>query len=413
MLLFARFCICQYTAYGTVVWLATGAVKNMEHPSIFNLPELIATLPDDLHTICERLLFVERVYGTPVPPPSMQNWIIKRFGSLDRIREQTIVKITHLWTLETAFFNPLRAYRHQDMTAAADRSSIEQAQETAIATDLDAHRMFRDPLRQTTADPFGRIQGEYCISASNVAKCDGWHGLVIFDEPHPLRFNQAQLCDYFNVAVRWLATAHQADTSARYPLIIWNCLWKAGASITHGHLQMLLGRGMAAGQVERWRRAAVAYRQRYNRRLSEESGELHTALGLTFQQTEEVCGYVSLTPVTERELVLVCRNPLVAAGWSLRDPDAFYVALQPVWQATFAALRALIDRQGVRSFNVAVYMPPCVTTSEAWTEMPLYVRIVDRGDLLSHLTSIGALEMFVGGVITVDPFAIAAGIPQT
>lgn len=385
----------------------------MVHPSIFNLPELIAALPDDLHTICERLLFVERVYGTPVPPPSMQDWIIRRFGTLDRVCEQTIVKTTHLWTLETAFFNPLRACRHRDMAAEADRSSTEHAQEAAIMADLDAHRMFREPLQQTTADLFGRIRGEYCISASNIAKCDGWHGLVIFDEPHPLRFNQAQLCDYFNVAVRWLATAHQADTSARYPLIIWNCLWKAGASITHGHLQMLLGRGMAAGQVERWRRATVEYRQRYDRRLSEESGQLHTALGLTFQHTEEVWGYVSLTPVKERELVLVCRNPLVAAGWSLYDSDGLYAALQPVWQAIYAALRALIDQQGVRSFNVAVYMPPCATTSEAWAEMPLYVRIVDRGNLLSHLTSIGALEMFAGGVITVDPFAVAAAMLQT
>lgn len=73
----------------------------------------------------------------------------------------------------------------------------------------------------------------------------------------------------------------------------------------------------------------------------------------------------------------------------------------------------LIDQQGVRSFNVAVYMPPCAITSEPWTEMPLYVRIIDRGDLLSHLTSIGALEMFAGGVITVDPFAVAAAMLQT
>lgn len=385
----------------------------MVHHSIFDLPELIAALPSDLHTICERLLFVERVYGTPVPPPSMQDWIIRQFGALDRVCEQTIVKTTHLWTLETAFFNPLRACRNQDRVTTTDRSSIEQAQEAAIMTDLDAHRMFRDPLHQTTADPFGRIRGEYCISASNIAKCDGWHGLVIFDEPHPLRFNQAQLCDYFNVAVRWLATAHRADPAACYPLIIWNCLWKAGASITHGHLQMLLGRGMAAGQIERWRRAAVAYHQHYNRRLSEDIGHLHTALGLTFQQTNEVWGYVSLTPVKERELVLMCRNPLVAAGWSLHDPDLFYAALQPVWQATYAALRALIDQQGVRSFNVAVYLPPCTTTSEAWTEMPLYVRIVDRGNLLSHLTSIGALELFAGGVITVDPFAVVAAMQSS
>lgn len=383
----------------------------MSLPSILMLPELIAALPGEMRTLCDRLMFVERAHGTLVPPPAMHAWITRYFGDLERVREQTVVKVMNRLTLETAFYSPLRAYRPQESeTSAKHTADPDQILDTLIAAKTGPHDMFRAPLNQTPADVFGRIRGKHCVSASNVAKCDGWHGLVIFDEPHPLRFNQAQIRDYFDVALRWLVAAHRVDPAARYPLIAWNGLWKGGASITHGHMQMILSRGMACGHVERWRRAADAYRTNHDGSLLCDLWHLHQALGLAFGKRDQAAGYVTLTPVKDRELVLFSRLPREAHDWGTMDSSGARAALEPLWDLTCAALRTLIDVEGVRCFNVAVYLPPCAPTDEAWNELPVCVRIVDRGNPLSRTVSIGAMELFASSIITVDPFPVAAAL---
>ncbi len=386
----------------------------MPDPSIAMLPELIAALPNKLQTVADQVLFVERVYGYPVPPPPMRDWIEQRFGSLEQVAKQAIVKVTNRWSLEAAYYNPLRARRplgDDDLNVRQNRATdAEQELEALINANAGPHDMFGDPFNQTTVDLFGRIQGRYCVSASNVAKGDGWHGLVIFNEFHPLHFTQDQVRDYFDVAMRWLVAAHNTDANARYPLILWNCLWRAGASMTHGHLQTMLAQGMAAGQVECWRRAAVAYRAHHGRNLGIALAQLHDALGLTFWQRHGVLGYVTLTPIRDRELILLTRNLSHVNDWSTLDYAVVQAALEPLWDATCTALRCLIDTQGVRSFNVAVYLPPCGPTAEPWDDLPVYVRIVDRGNPLTRTVNFGAMELFASSVITVDPFAVAAAL---
>jgi hypothetical protein len=41
-----------------------------------------------------------------------------------------------------------------------------------------------------------------------------------------------------DLAKQWFAKAHAYDPAARYPYLMWNCLWRAGGSIVHGHMQM-------------------------------------------------------------------------------------------------------------------------------------------------------------------------------
>lgn len=389
----------------------------MPIPSPAHLPELIAALPAEMQELAHRLLSVERTYGQAVPPPEMTDWIVQHFGGVEQVREQTIIRVTNLATLDSASFNPLRARRPQERETAGPLSS-DATLEHLIAAQAGENDTFRDPLRGTTADCFGRIEGRFCVSASNVAKYDGWHGLVIFNEFHPLRFTRDQLLDYFGVAVRWLATAHQHDPQARYPMITWNCLWKSGASITHGHMQMTLSRGMASGQVERARRAALAYRNQYNRNLCHDLWLLHAALGLGCcgpdkndeqDEREQVRGYVSLTPIKDREVVLLGSIPDREQHWGREhNAAALRASLEPLWEHTWNVLRNLIDVQGVRSFNLAVSLPPAGPSPEPWDDMPVRVRLVDRGDPTTRLVNFGAMELFASSVITADPFAVAA-----
>ena len=54
--------------------------------------------------------------------------------------------------------------------------------------------------------------------------------------------------------------ARRRPSGARNYLLIWNCLWRAGGSIIHGHAQALLGAGPHYARLERFRRDVAAWR---------------------------------------------------------------------------------------------------------------------------------------------------------
>lgn len=382
--------------------------------SISQLPVLRDHLDDRSRTVFDRLFYLEQTMGHTVPPATMEPWIERHFGTVSRVVQQTIIRVTNRLTLESAIYNPIRGKRPLDegKVVAEKRDDLLEEQ---IAAYGGASDMFQRPLQETPADVFGRIAGQYCITSSNVAKFDGLHGLVIFNEYHPLRFSREQLYDYFAVALRWFVQAQQQNPAACYPLITWNCLWKSGASITHGHMQMTLSQGMAHGQVERWRRASVMYAEMYQADLAADLWHVHQQLGLGFCDFPDVHGYVTLTPVKDREVRLVSGvvpfSSLVDGELGDEAQQMYISALQqrlvPLWDATYATLRNFIEHQGVRSFNLAVYLPPLTQTAEEWLNPRAYVRIVDRGDPLSRMVNLGAMEMFAASIISVNPFEVA------
>jgi hypothetical protein len=386
----------------------------------------IANLPAQRRQLFAQLFDVDVTIGHALPPPEMERWVIQQFGALEPVREQTIVKIVNRLTLESALFNPLRARRptqpgsHStpiDMavplpidTAQGSSSGQAQALEEWIARELAEHDIFRDPERDTTADVFGRIRGQHCVTASNVAKYAGWHGLVIFDEPHPLRFGTAQLRDYLDVALRWLAAAHARDPQAIYPIITWNCLPKSGATLMHGHMQIALTRGMHYTHVERWRRAAESYRARAGASYFNDLFALHADLELAIPFWAETRVFAHLTPVRNRVMVLLAQahTPVAAATPPLPSHWVRGPGGEGLPTALCHVLRRLIDEHGMRAFNVAIALPPLGPTLEDWRAMPIIARIADRGDPLTTRGDMGAMELFAANVITADPFEVAA-----
>jgi hypothetical protein len=320
------------------------------------------------------------------------------------------VKIVNRLTLESALFNPLRARRP------TKPGGGDPALEEWIARELAEYDIFRDPERDTTADVFGRIRGQHCMTASNVAKYAGWHGLVIFDEPHPLRFGSEQMRDYLDVALRWLAAAHARDPQAIYPIITWNCLPKSGATIMHGHMQIALTRGMHYTHVERWRRAAESYRTHAGAKYFDDLFALHAKLELAIPYGAETRVFAHLTPARNREIVLLADQSVgpvnqkterqeAIVSWS---PDLLIAWSELLGEALSIILRRLIDEQGMRAFNVAIALPPLGPAPEGWRTMPIIARIADRGDPLTTRGDMGAMELFAANVITADPFEVAA-----
>lgn len=355
----------------------------MPEKSIVKINDYLAELGEEERSLFERIFKVFVTEGAIEPPDTMIPWIEARFGPVERVRRQRIVKIVNLITMESALFNSLRAGRPIEARSSEDVEAAIKAQEGDP---------FCRPLELTPSDVFGRIGGHHSITASNVAKYDCFHGLVIFNKHNPLTFGLEEVKDYFDTALAWAQKAHQVDPEARYFFLMWNCLWKSGASIIHGHLQMTLTKGMHYAKIEALRRAALNYRERFGSNYFDDLYRVHETLGLGWE--EKGVRYLAyITPVKEKETLLM--------AWDLADP---------LKEAAYRVLRAFIDKLGVKSFNLALYMPPLAPTPEDWGGFPCLIRIVDRGDPSSKTADFGAMELYAASVISDDPFRVAEAL---
>jgi hypothetical protein len=212
---------------------------------------------------------------------------------------------------------------------------------------------------------------------------------VIFSEHDPLAFTRASVQDAVSVARQWFDASHQVDPSAVYPLVMWNCLWKSGASIPHGHMQVSLSREMHYGQIERQRRIAAEYRREHGANFFDDTFAIHEALGIGVERNG-IRVMAHLTPRKEKECMLY--------GNAL---DEGFV------DVLYEVLHCLTGVLNVVSFNLVAWLPPLVDTGEDWSEFPVVVRMVDRGDPLNRTADFGAMELYAASVVSSDPFKVA------
>ena len=369
--------------------------------AITQLDEIVATLSPEDRTRFDRLYDFNRSTARVLPPETMEDWITGQFKYLseepqgtpewraqvlDRVRHQPIVHVLNRVTCQATLFNAVRALK-----------PVEAKDATEIKEEIEKTRggPFCRPLELTPENTFGRIGG--AKTCANVAAYDGWHGMVIFEEHSPLEFRQdayrpEQVADMLAVAREWAATVHAEDTEARFFFLMWNCMWKAAASIIHGHAQMVVGRKFHYGKVERLRRDAAAYRAEHGADYFKDFVAVHEALGLADRrQGESVTTLAHLTPIKERELMIVADDGLDSAGL----PQALWRALK-----VYAHL-------GVESFNLAVYVPPLGDPDTEWANFPVQVYLVDRGDPATKSADIGGMELYTSSVVSSDPFRLA------
>jgi galactose-1-phosphate uridylyltransferase len=353
-------------------------------PRVTDLEALVRSLPRTTREKFDRIFHLGVTTGQLVPPDTMEGWLVRQFGSLEPVRWQRIVKITNRVTLEGTLFNALRSRR--PLQAPCQPPSTEEG----LPAQDDCS--FCSPRACTPADFFGRIQGRHCLTASNVAKYDGWHSVIVFDEHQPLRFTADQVADYLETAQQWAQRAHQADPSACYPLFLWNCLWRSGASILHGHAQMVLSCDMHYAKVEHWRQAALRYRQAYRADYFADLIAVSRALHLAVDHRTAAI-LPSLTPFKEKETLIIAPE----MGDDLKS-------------AIYHLLTTFVYRLGVQSFNLALYHPPLTDTAEDWQGFPFVARVLDRGLVQNATSDIGAMEIFAQSVVSSDPFQIAQAL---
>ncbi|MBT3363491.1 MAG: hypothetical protein HN929_13310 [Chloroflexi bacterium] len=347
---------------------------------IADLDTIMDSLGAEEKAIFLRLFHVHSTVGQIRPPYTMHDWIKNQFGSVEQTLEQKVIRVTNLVTLEESLFNKLRADR--PISEAVNHGKI----------DVGDNDPFHDPLANTPEDVFGRIKGKYCVTASNVAKYDGLHGVIVFDEADPLKFTAGQVVDYIDTGTKWAKRAHEVDADAKYYFFMWNCLAKAGASLVHGHTQVALSRHMHYAKIERLRRAALAYESEHGSDYFDDLYKAHESVGCGIER-DDVRILSHLTPVKEKEVVLMAPT--------LND------ALK---SAVYTALSCLRDNLGTSSFNLVIQMPPIAEVDEDWSCFPVMVRIVDRGNPDSKVSDMGAMELYGASVITSDPFEVARAL---
>ncbi|MCG8403129.1 MAG: hypothetical protein MJA84_16280, partial [Firmicutes bacterium] len=247
--------------------------------------------------VFNRIFDVAQYTGELVLPEGMRSWVAEKFGDPAVVEKQRVIKITNLITLEGTLFNSLRALR-----------PLVRGEPGELDRLVDEHRAgcaFCRPGDKTPADTFGRLEGKGAVTASNLAKYDRWHGLIIPGEHHPLRFEAGRVAEYFALAARWFSRvlaqpAPGLEEQPRHPFLMWNCLWPAGSSVVHGHLQVTVTPGMHYPRVEHLRRAAFSYREQYGADYFQDLFLAHRAAGLGIQEGEARI-FTSLTPVKEKE----------------------------------------------------------------------------------------------------------------
>ena len=323
--------------------------------------------------------------GTTDPPPELEPWLTETFGSVEAVRSQTIIKVANPVTLEATLFAPLRARRPIDGPATADDLASQIA-----ATEGDP---FCHPETGTPAEANGRVRGLRVITGANAALADAHHAVIVFDAHDPLGFDAELVADVLSTGHTWAERARELDPASVNYLLIWNCLWRAGGSIVHGHAQALLGSGRHYARIERLRRDVAAYAETTRGGdLIEELVAVHRSLGLTIELADGVTLVANLTPVKEREL-------LVVGTAGMDETDARFA------NGLARTLLAYRDRIGVRSFNLALWRPP-LGIAPGWEMVPPMARLVDRGHLAQRPSDIGAMELYATPIVGSDPFEL-------
>lgn len=356
--------------------------------SILELPSRVAALSGLGAERAARLLDVRAISAVVDAPTELEPWLERTFGSLAAVRHQTMIKVTNRATLEGTLFAPLRARRPLD---GPERVASLQAEIDATIGDPFCH-----PETGTPADANGRVRGSHMITGANAGAADAHHAVLVFDRHDPLDFDGELVADLFATGRAWAEGACATDPAATHYLLVWNCLWRAGGSIIHGHGQAMIGAGGPYAALARFRRDGDAYRAAHGVGLVADLVDLHDDLGLAARRPDGVTVLAHLTPVKEREVLVVG-----SAGMDERSP-AFTAAVAE----TLVAYR---DRVGVRSFNLALWRPPLGDPS-GWEWLPPIVRLVDRGDPSVRPSDIGAMELYGTPIVGSDPYEVITAL---
>ena len=360
-----------------------------EQLHIADLDNVVDSLTEEKKELFQRIFAVHTTIGYLNPPPSMHGWVEHQFGSVEAVTRQKVTKVTNRITCEGTIFNGLRASRPVDI-----REKLHIEARIINGAKEAKENLLHNPYQSTPEDLFGRVKGKHCLTASNISKYEGLHGMIVFDDHNPLHFSKEKIEDYLDTAWKWAKIAHARDTNARYFLFIWNCLQRAGASLSHGHAQVMLGRDSHYAKIEGLRQAARCYKAEHGTDYFDDLYRAHLSVGCALE-IEGVRALAYLTPIKEREVMLLARS--------------FTSTFKEMVHEVLACFR---DRMRVTSFNLMIVTPP-LDKVEGWEDFPVIARAVDRGYPHDPSCDFGTMELYAASVVSSDPFEVARTLKES
>ena len=129
---------------------------------ITELDRGVEQLSSDNRELFHRLYSIDISTGSLRIPVEMEDWVKKRFGSLERVENQQIVTIKNRFTGEHSLFNRLRSDRPVEA-----KSAIAVAHEEL---EDKGRCLFCNSEKQTPADVFDRLKGEILYHGEQYSK---------------------------------------------------------------------------------------------------------------------------------------------------------------------------------------------------------------------------------------------------
>lgn len=354
-----------------------------------SLPELVVNF-HRLPPLLNKLFEMRRLSAEAVLSPEL-------FAKYKAPSCQEVIYVRNRHTEDVCVFNPNRSRKPQ---------SFRRKAETLEKGNTDACD-FCQYERGTAEDTFGRIEGKFVTTASNLFKYIAPYQAVAFlKQKHDLLdFSLAEFRDYLDVSARWFRAADAdwrgkgGDDGALKPLIVWNGGERSGASQGHSHIQLLYSAYSFPDQA----RLEKVMRE-YNSLAGDYYADLveaHSDIGLS-HRLESAAIFVSLLPLKNRDMVVVGERGI--------EDEAFQTLL-------FCGLRTLIDELGSSSFNLGIYSGKAEVagTSNELTDGRVIGRIVSRGQAgsTSVASDFGGLEVFAGASIGSDcPFTVKQALDR-
>jgi galactose-1-phosphate uridylyltransferase len=334
---------------------------------IKNLPKLIKELKKKDKDLFYRFYELNVFESKLKIPKEMESWVKKKFKSKKIVENQKIISIKNKFTKENTIYNELRSKRPKTKIK-IDLRELDK-KEGCIFCDFE---------RKTPSDVFKRIEGKYCLTVSNLAKYNYFHSIIVFKEHNPLKLKKVWLRDYFEVAEKWFKKVKEIDKEAKYNFLLWNCLWRAGASITHGHMQITSSK-VKYGKVEFLEEIAGKYKRRYKSDYFLDLFKVHEKLKIGNRIGKTYLLFY-LTPVKEKEIFIFLK-------------EKSFVNLSDI---IFKIIKNYFKLNSF-SFNFSLFK-----VNNYWIS-----RIVERGSLETKHSDIGALELYGASAVAFGPFKLA------
>ncbi|MBI4059249.1 hypothetical protein HY404_03360 [Candidatus Microgenomates bacterium] len=356
--------------------------------SISDLPEIVEQLSPEEKERFNIQYEARTTIGHLTFPEQMKAKLPQLLGpdvSLEEASNQLLTFIQDRFIKEEAVYNLLRSRRPRTTTT-------ESLFKKAIVEKKD-DCSFCDPENSTPVNGSARIRKGKVISSGNLTPFADYHELLIFNHD-PYEIEWETFSDIMDCAIEMINYQYLKDPTIKNFELIMNFGFKAGASIPHGHAQVLGFRGsMHRFIVEHYNAMANIYKSVYQQDFWEDKFKIHQSLGLGWNTGEDVWTLATLTPKKNRGLTIF-DNISNRFGVSTEFKNTFY-----------QSLRFMFDEEAVEEFNFALLFPPFGRNDDYWKNSRNFVIFVDRGSSRTPTNDMGAMEAITGLVVVEqDPF---------